>query len=550
MPTITLNKEVIEKLIGKKLSLEKLKDRISYLGTDLEEIKGNDIIVEIFPNRPDLLSEQGFARALSSFIGGKTGLKQYNVQKSNEKVIIEKSVAKIRPYTACAIVKNLRFDQEGIKEIIKIQEKLHITYCRNRKKAAIGIYPYEKIKSPIRYLALKPEDIKFQPLESDKKLTAQQILEKHPAGKEYGHLLQGLDKYPVFIDANNEILSMPPIINSYLTGKITARTKDVFIECSGFDFNVLKQLLNIIVTALADTGGKIYSMQLQYPNEKIETPDLEAREMELNIDYVNKILGLKLNEKEISTLLARMGFSYKNKKVLIPCYRNDILHEIDLIEDIAIAYGYENFKPEIPNISTIASEDGFEIFKRRVGSILVGLGLNEVSTYHITNKEDQCVKMQDNIELIELKNALTQDYNALRAWIVPDLLKVLKENKHHEYPQEIFDIGTIFKKNTNTETNVGEDIIIAAAICHKTANYTKIRQVLDSLLNYLNIEYKVLDDEHPSFIQGRVAKIMVNNKKIAYLGELNPAVISNWRIEMPVSVFELSLSELYKIVKG
>jgi len=550
MPTITLNKEIVEKLIGKKLSIEKLKDRISYLGTDLESIEGNEIKVEIFPNRPDLLSEQGFARALSSFIGGKTGLKQYNVQKSNEKVIIDKSVAKIRPYTACAIVKNLKFDQEGIKEIIKIQEKLHITYCRNRKKAAIGIYPYEKIKAPIRYLALKPEEIKFQPLESDKKLTAQQILEKHPAGKEYGYLLDGLDKYPVFIDSNNEILSMPPIINSYLTGKITQNTKDVFIECSGFDFNVLKQLLSIIVTALADMGGKIYSMQLQYPDEKIETPNLEPKEVDLNLDYVNKILGLKLNEKEIATLLARMGFSYKNKKVLIPCYRNDILHEIDLAEDIAIAYGYENFKPEIPNIFTIASENEFEIFKKKVASILVGLGLNEVSTYHITNKEDQCAKMQNNIELIELKNALTQEYDNLRAWIIPNLLKVLKDNKHHEYPQKIFDIGTIFKINPSTETNVEENTIVAAAICHKTANYTEIRQALDSLLNALNVEYKVLEDEHPSFIQGRVAKIVVNNNKVAYLGELNPAVISNWKIGMPVSAFELNLIGLYEIIKG
>ena len=550
MPTITLNKEIVEKLIGKKLSIEKLKDRISYLGTDLESIEGNEITVEIFPNRPDLLSEQGFARALSSFIGGKTGLKQYNVQKSNEKVIIDKSVAKIRPYTACAIVKNLKFDQEGIKEIIKIQEKLHITYCRNRKKAAIGIYPYEKIKAPIRYLALKPEEIKFQPLESDKKLTAQQILEKHPAGKEYGYLLDGLDKYPVFIDSNNEILSMPPIINSYLTGKITQNTKDVFIECSGFDFNVLKQLLSIIVTALADMGGKIYSMQLQYPDEKIETPNLEPKEVDLNLDYVNKILGLKLNEKEIATLLARMGFSYKNKKVLIPCYRNDILHEIDLAEDIAIAYGYENFKPEIPNIFTIASENEFEIFKKKVASILVGLGLNEVSTYHITNKEDQCAKMQNNIELIELKNALTQEYDNLRAWIIPNLLKVLKDNKHHEYPQKIFDIGTIFKINPSTETNVEENTIVAAAICHKTANYTEIRQALDSLLNALNVEYKVLEDEHPSFIQGRVAKIVVNNNKVAYLGELNPAVISNWKIGMPVSAFELNLIGLYEIIKG
>ncbi len=145
MPSVTLNKKVFEKLVGKKLDIEKLKDRISYLGTDLEGIEGDEINVEIFPSRPDMLSEQGFARAFSSFIGEKTGLRKYEVKDSGEKVIIDKSVAKVRPYTACAIVRNLKFDDENIREIIQIQEKLHITFCRNRKKAAIGIYPSEKV---------------------------------------------------------------------------------------------------------------------------------------------------------------------------------------------------------------------------------------------------------------------------------------------------------------------------------------------------------------------------------------------------------------------
>jgi len=214
MPSITLNKEVFEKLVGKKLPLEKLKERISMLGTGLESIKGNEINVEIFPNRPDLLSEQGLARAFSSFIGVKTGLRKYDVEKSGEKVVIDKSVKDVRPYTACAIVKGLKFDDEKIKEIIQIQEKLHITYGRNRRKCAIGIYPYEKIKPPIRFIAKKPNEIKFQPLEAYKEMTGLQILSQHPAGREYGCLLEGLDKFPIFVDANNQVLSMPPIINS------------------------------------------------------------------------------------------------------------------------------------------------------------------------------------------------------------------------------------------------------------------------------------------------------------------------------------------------
>ena len=224
MPTITLNKTEFEKLVGKELPLEQLKDRISMLGTDLEKIEGNEIHVEIFPNRPDMLSEQGFARAFSSFIGVKTGLKKYEVAYSGQKVIIESSVQEVRPFTVCAIVKGLTFTEERIREIIQIQEKLHVTYGRNRKKCAIGVYPVEKITFPIRYKADAPEKIIFQPLEASGKMNAAEILEQHKTGKEYSHLLQGHKKHPFFIDAKNEILSMPPIINSHITGRVTEQT--------------------------------------------------------------------------------------------------------------------------------------------------------------------------------------------------------------------------------------------------------------------------------------------------------------------------------------
>src|SRR3989338_2091692 len=219
MPTVNLNKKEFEELVGKKLPLEELKDRISMLGTDLESIEGNEIIVEVFPNRPDMLSEQGFARAFSSFIGVKKGLRKYKVKKSNYKVLVDRSVKMVRPFTACAVVKNLKLDDEKIKSIIQIQEKLHISYGRNRKKVAIGVYPLEKIKFPIKYLAKRPEKIKFKPLEMSQVLNGKEILELHPTGKEYAHLLEKEKEYPIFIDSNENILSMPPIINSDEVGK-------------------------------------------------------------------------------------------------------------------------------------------------------------------------------------------------------------------------------------------------------------------------------------------------------------------------------------------
>jgi phenylalanyl-tRNA synthetase beta chain len=548
MPTININRKVFEKYVGKKLPIEKLKDRISYLGTDLEEVSNDEIVVEVFPNRPDMLSVQGFSRAFSSFIGAKTGLRQYQVEHSNEKVIVDKSVATVRPYTTCAIVKNLSFDDEKIKEIIDMQEKLHITYGRHRKKVAVGIYPYEKIKTPITFTAKKPEEIVFQPLEFPRKINARQMLSQHPAGRDYGHLLDGEEKFPVFLDANNEVLSVPPIINSHKIGKINENTKDIFIECSGFDFEVLKKSLNMIVTALHDMGGKVYSMDLIYGGKKHVTPDLKPEEMKVDIDYINKLLGLKLKENEIKQLFERMGYDYKNKKVKMPSYRADILYQSDLAEDIAIAYGYENFAVEIPRVATIAEENKFEVFKNKVADLLVGLGFLETNTYHLTNKEFQCEKMNFEMSLIELANSISSDYGVLRAWMIPSLIELLHNNKHHEYPQKLFGTGRIFKKDNKTDTNIQENERLAAAIASEKTDYTEIRQVIDYLFRSIDVVYEVDEAEHSSFISGRVARISVKGKNIAYIGEINPQVIENWELETPVTAFELNLTELFEVM--
>ena len=546
MPTVTLNKSVFERLVGKKLPLEVLKDRISYLGTDLERIEGNEIHVEVFPNRPDMLSEQGFARAFSTFVGARKGIKEYSVKKSGEKVIIDKSLKGVRPFTACAIVKNLKFDDERIREVVQIQEKLHVTYGRNRKKAAIGIYPYEKIKPPIRFLARKPEEIRFVPLESGRAMTGRQILSQNPAGREYAHLLDGLERFPIFIDANNNILSMPPIINSHETGKITGNTKEVFIECSGFNFDVLSACLNIIVTALADMGGEIYSMELEYPDGSRTTPNLAPKKIRVDVDYINKRLGLDLDAKRIKQLFESMGYGYDHGYALVPSYRADILHQADLAEDVAIAYGYENFREEIPKVATTGEENSFNVFCDKVAEILVGLGFMETNTYNLIDKDTQTKLCNTEMRVIELIDPVSSEYNSLRAWMAPSLLEVLKKNKHNEYPQNIFNIGTVFREDNKTESGVIEAVRLCVIICNQNAGFTEIKQVLDYLFRMFDLRYGMMEAEHPSFIPGRTGRVTMNNEKVAYIGEFAPEVIKNFDLDMPAACFELNLTDLYR----
>ena len=541
MPTVTLNKTVLDSLIGKKLPLEQLKDRISMLGTDLEKIEKNEVHVEIFPNRPDLLSEQGFARALSSFIGVKTGLRRYTVKKSGLKVIVDSSVT-MRPYTACAIVKNIHFTEERIREVMQIQEKLATTHGRNRKKSAYGIYPLDTIHFPINYIAKDPEKVIFQPLGFNQKICAKDVPELHPKGKAYAHLTEGWKKYPFFIDATENVMCMLPFTNSQDTGKVDTTTKNIFIECTGTDLKNVTVALNMFAAMFADMGGEVYSLDIVYPHKTITTPDLTPAKMKLDIKYVNNMLGLSLSEKEIKTLVERMGYGYEKRTVFIPSYRADILHPVDLIEDIAIAYGYENFNALIPNVATIGKEDATEQFLTLLRELLIGFGLLEVKNYHLLTKEDLQDKMNHHAAILSLKNAVGE-HNHLRHSLLPSLLKTLNENQHNEYPQNIFEVGRTFIPDKTTETGIQEQEHVAVAFCHEEADFTQIRQILDALAHHLGMELTFKETTHSSFIAGRVAEITFRNQPIGLIGEIHPQVLSNWNIPMPVAVFEIKIEK-------
>ena len=570
MAIITINRKQFEKDIG-KLD-EKMQDRIAMFGTPVEEISKENLQLEIFPNRPDMLSYQGFKRSFLTFLGRKRGLKKYKINKpgKNYKVIIDSSVKDVRPYTACAIVKGLRLNDEKIKELIEVQEKLHVTIGRKRKKVAIGIYPLEKIKLPISYKALEPDKIKFIPLESNREMSGLQILQQHPAGRDYAHLLAGKVKFPIFVDADKNILSMPPIINSQLTGKITTKTRDVFIECSGEDFEILEKCLNIVVTSLADMKGKIYQIKLKgghrFPRDDLQkkasvyfrarssgakksvTPDLASEKVKISLQNTNKLLGLNLNEKQLKQLIEKMGYNYNKGTVEIPPWRTDILHEVDLIEDVAIAYGYENFEPVIPLISTIGEENPKEIIKRRISEILAGLDMLEVSNYHLTNKKGQFKKMgiseRKEENFIEVENSKT-DYTILRKDISHYLLKNFSENVDSEYPQKIFEAGRVFDFSSKKK-NIIEKEKLAFAIT--PGNFTEAKQILEYLFKMIDIKIEIKEPEDfPNhFIEGRVGRVLLNKNPIGFIGEVHPKILKNWKIKMPVVLVEVGLEGVFE----
>ncbi|MFP4656759.1 MAG: hypothetical protein ACLFNK_04240, partial [Candidatus Woesearchaeota archaeon] len=327
-------------------------------------------------------------------------------------------------------------------------------------------------------------------------------------------------------------------------------TKDVFIECSGFDYKVLSRTLNMLLCALSEAGGEIYSIEIEnkHLGKKYTLPNLEPERMTIDKDYINSRLGLRLDDKKMKETLEKMGYSVSGKDILIPCYRTDILSQADICEDVAIGYGFDNFTYEIPKVATVGEEDDLERFKEKIASMLTGLGLLETHTYNITSSEQQTKMMKADMKLVTLSNSLNEDFDCMRAWGIPSLLDVLKKNKHNDYPQEIFDFTRIFKHG-DAETGIVENDRLVVTLCSKDADFTSAKQVLDVIFRGLGKDYDIKSAENDSFIPGRVARISYDGKGIAYLGEIHPGVLENFELSVPVSVFELNISELFDMVR-
>jgi len=552
VPVITVNKDDFCNLLGKDMSMEDIENRLPMIGVSWEGIEGNEFSVEVNPNRPDMLSVEGLARAFSSFMNIKTGLREYKTEKSIYLVSVDSSTKDVRPFIVCAVVTDLTLTDELIKSLMQIQEKLHLTHCRKRCKAAIGIHDLDKIKFPANYTT-KEKSFKFIPLGEKEEMTLDEILGKTSKGKDYGYVIKDRERYPILIDSDDKVMAMPPIINSIHT-MIDENTKNLFIDVTGTDEKTINEVLNIVVTALADRDGMINAVKVKYPSGIIETPNLKKMMMNLEVAYVNKLLGLNLSIYEMIEYLQKMGLDAievnKNLQVLIPCYRTDIMHAMDLVEEIAIGYGYDRFEPKIPNISTIGEENELESFTKKLRSFLVGYGLQEVITFMLTNKENSYKKMlMKEKDLIKMANPKTEDYSIIRSWLLPSLIEILWKNRHREYPQNIFELGDVIELDDSTDTGAKTKRRLSIVLSHSKASFSEIKSVVENILSNLKIkDYRIEESELPCFIPGRAGKIVIGDKTLGRFGEIHPQVLTNWGLEMPTAACEVCVDLLFDLI--
>jgi phenylalanyl-tRNA synthetase beta chain len=512
MPTVEFFYSDLKGLLGRNLSTRELEEAVHFAKGEVDSLEGDLVKVDMKDtNRPDLWSVEGIARELRGHYGLEKGLPTYEVESTDIKLVVDRKVEGIRPKTVAAVVKELSFDDASIRQIIQLQEKITQTYGRNRSLVAIGIYDWSTLTPPIRYTTVRPDGIRFIPLDMDEELTPREILERHPKGREFGHLIGDYPEYPLMIDSLENVLSIPPIINSAFTGKVTEETKDVFIELTGHEIGRLSVALNVMVAALADRGGKPGSVEVIYHDGSIITPDFSPGSMTLEVEECNRILGLELTGVEMVKLLGRARYHAKlvDGKITAeyPGYRRDIMHPRDVMEDIAIAYDVNRMKPAPPEISTIGRVDEGEEFAELLRELMMGLGFQEVLTFSLTNKDNLFAKMNLEEETVcEIANPVSANWTVLRNWLLPSLMEFFAGNLHVEYPQKIYEVGDVVTLDEKAETKARNIKKLASAITNSVVSYEDIASVLDALLRNLGMEYQLTKARHSSFIEGRVVR--------------------------------------------
>jgi phenylalanyl-tRNA synthetase beta chain len=558
MPTIDIDIAELQKLLGKtyKGDMEKLDEDLAYLKAEVkgQNEKEGTVNVEFKDtNRPDLWSAEGLARGLRCYLGIEKGPREYQVGNPSLDVNVDPHLKTIRPFIACSTVQDVELTDTIIRGLMHLQDKLDQTYGRSRQKTSIGVYCLDLITPPLSYTVVKPQEFSFVPLGFSEKMTLTEILKRHPKGQEYGHIVSKHSLYPILLDSKQNVLSFPPIINSNDLGRVTEEAHNLLIEVTGTQKQTVQNTLMLVTTALVDRGGKAYSANIlypqdpAYPKEKVVTPDFGSRKMTLSVEYANRIIGLQLTANQIGELLLTAGLgvgklAQKTVEVLVPCYRIDIMHPVDIVEDVAVAYGYNLIEPLWRDLPTTGSANPLQRQLNTARELMVGAGFQEILTNTLTNPQNLFAKMnRESISTVELANPKVMTMTCMRNWLLPGLMEFLSVNQSVEFPQRLFEIGKITLSDEAAETKTRDEEWLAAASTHASAGFSEIKACLDALFRNLGVECHIKPIRHSSFIEGRCGAVIVAGADVGVVGEVSPMVLEAWELENPTVAFEVDI---------
>jgi phenylalanyl-tRNA synthetase beta chain len=602
MPVVDIDTDELRRLTGHgEKDDDQLKADLFGLGLEFEgETEDGDLQFEFAPDRLDRLSVEGVARSLRYQYGDDRGVTVPDTNDADWTIEVDPSVPGERPYVAGAVARGVDLDEDALDSLIQLQEKLHATMGRKRAKGAIGIHDLAMLKGErieqreigeeneleppedltpvggddgptdvggptITYRGIEPDGDEFVPLDADRGMTPAEVLTDHSTGEEYADLVSEYERYPAIYDELG-LFSFPPVINGQRT-EVTTDSRELLIELTGTDQWTIDRMLAIICYALDARGATLEDVDVVYEDgaagehagDHLVRPELDTREKTVSHDQIETTLGIDLDMEDVVDLFERSGLDATTNlgeettyEVEIPPYRTDVLHPMDLVDDVGRAYGFGDLEPKYPDIGTIGGRHERSRLERATRTALVGLGFEDLLNFHLSSPEENYERMNVDEgsdvlgggESVNVTSAYSEDYTQLRTWALPSIMHVLENNTHRRYPQELAEVGFVAERDDGENTGVAEHRTVAAATARTDATYEDIKGKLQALVGEFDVDLETPATEHPSFIDGRAAEVVIDGESVGVIGEIHPKLLVERDLEVPVAAFEFRLDAL------
>ncbi|KAH1075587.1 hypothetical protein J1N35_027915 [Gossypium stocksii] len=587
MPTVSVGRDRLFTALGRSYTQEEFEDLCFSFGIELDDVTTEKAIIskekhleeekpsaddetiykiEVPANRYDLLCLEGLAQALLVF-NGKERIPKYTVadisKASMLKMHVKKETSLIRPFVACAVLRGITFDEASYNSFIDLQDKLHQNICRKRTLVAIGTHDLDTLQGPFTYEALPPPEINFVPLKQAKNFRADELMEFYKSDlklKKFLHIIENSSVYPVIYDRNRTVLSLPPIINSAHSA-ITLKTKNVFIECTATDLTKAKIVLNTMVTTFSTYCKRKFEVEpvevISFDGKSSVYPDLSEYNMEVPLSYITGSIGVPLEVDEVTSLLKRMqlhaekaGSGEAKISVSVPPTRSDILHPCDVMEDVAIAYGYNNIpKRTLSSLKPLPLNQLSDLIRYEIAMN----GFTEVLTWILCSKKENFEMLNRKVDkstAVIIGNPRSSDFEVVRTSLMPGMLKTVGHNKDHPKPIKIYEVGDVVLLDEKKDVGASNRRLLGALYCGANSGFELIHSLVDRIMEVMGTPFVPVGDKsgyfielsnEPEFLSGRQAKIIYKGGRIGIFGIVHPEVLNNFDIPDPCSFLELDI---------
>lgn len=578
MPTISVDQKLLASLLSRHGCQHDIADvdhRLPLLGTDIDRCDEEVLDIEIFPNRPDLLSAETLSLAMRGFLHNQPTLANESLESSGITLSVEPELATIRPVILGAVVRGLDMVDDDemddfIKQLMDHQEKLHFALGRGRRRASIGVHDLTTLKPPFTVRAVERSH-SFIPLAMEHAMTIDEILASHPKGVDYAHLLDGMEKVPIIQDAEGAVLSFPPIINGVHT-TVQSSTRDLFIDVTGWDRRACESCLMLVALQAKERGGTLQTIQIiDCHGEQEVLPNWTPVHHRVPARLITTILGRELSDDELSNAMLRMGGTYTGRSPAtsdeispsksmqfasegedmfgfdMPRWRFDLLHPVDIVEDIAIGHGYEDLGNDVPKAPMNAIPRPDDNLRRRIRTSMQGMGFMQIQSLTLSNDEDQFNRMRWKPfnEITRITNPITLEHTMMRHFLLPGLLRLLATNRHHDLPQSVYELGTVVRDHKNMDR-------LAFLTAERIGGFASIRGRIQAFLRDIgaeNVAIEPLPDNEGPWLAGRSAKILLDGEWVGCFGEIDPSISQIFELLVPLNGAEFDVEALKFSIK-